>query len=100
MQQAFSKHGPLGFGELRVQFHVKSLRGGRVSEPGSLRVRDFRLDRDYWVLEMRTKGDRGNIVAIHSDCQAAIWRYLAASRLGDQPDAPLFLAARAGQNTG
>ncbi len=80
--------------------HVFFYTGGRVSEPGSLRVRDFRLDREYWVLEMHTKGDRGNIVAIHTDCQAAIRRYLAASGHRDQPDAPLFLAARAGQNSG
>lgn len=70
--------------------HIYFYTGCRLSEPGRLRVRDLRKDREYWVLEMTTKGDRTNVIAIHTECQVAIQRYLdVAGHAGDR-DGLLF----------
>lgn len=84
----------------RAILHVYFFTGGRCSEPATLRVKDFRLDRDYWVLEFTTKGEKINTVAIHTECQIALRRYLDASGHDGDPQAPLFLAVKAGKNTG
>lgn len=42
--------------------------GCRVSEPASLRVRDFRQDQGYQVLDFTVKGSTRNRVAIHLEC--------------------------------
>ncbi len=36
----------------RAILHIFFYTGGRCSEPGALKVKDFRMDREYWVLEM------------------------------------------------
>ncbi len=74
----------------RAILHVYFYTGGRVSEPGRLRVRDLRLDRDYWVLEMTTKGDKTNTIAIHNECKAAIQKYLDAAGHGADRNGLLF----------
>ena len=74
--------------------------GGRCSEPARLRVRDFRLDADYWVLELTQKGEKTNTVAIHTECQAALRRYLDFAGHGEDWDRPLFRAVKTGRNTG
>lgn len=84
----------------RAILHVYFYTGGRCSEPGSLRVRDFRQDAEYWVLELTTKGDKTNTVAIHVECQIAIRRYLEAAGHGDDRDTVLFQAVKAGRNMG
>ena len=84
----------------RAILHVYFFTGGRCSEPASLKVKDFRPDADYWVLELTVKGEKTNTVAIHNECQIAIRRYLEASGHGEDRNAPLFLAVKHGQNTG
>ena len=80
--------------------HVYFYTGGRCSEPGSLKVRDFRVDAEYWVLELVGKGDKANTIAIHVECQVAIRRYLAASGHEEDRNAPLFQAVKTGRNRG
>jgi len=84
----------------RAILHVYFYTGGRCSEPGSLKVRDFRQDGEYTVLELTGKGDKANTIAIHIECQIALRRYLAASGHGEDRDMPLFLAVKTGRNTG
>lgn len=84
----------------RAILHVYFFTGGRVAEPASLRVKDFRMDADYWVLEFNTKGDKTNTIAIHTECQIAIRRYLEAAGHGGEPNSPLFQAVKTGQNFG
>jgi len=84
----------------RAILHVFFYTGGRCSEPGALKVRDFRMDREYWVLDMTIKGQKTNTVAIHTECQIAIHRYLQASGHGQELSAPLFLAVKKGKNFG
>lgn len=84
----------------RAILHVYFFTGGRVAEPASLRVKDFRMDADYWVLEFTTKGDKSHTVAIHTECQIAIRRYLEAAGHGGEPNAPLFQAVKTGRNLG
>ena len=81
--------------------------GARCSEPGRLKVKDLMLDRGYWVLRFKTKGEKINTVAIaaeeeetDSECLGAIRAYLAISGHADDAEAPLFLAIKYGQNTG
>ncbi|MEM9494304.1 MAG: tyrosine-type recombinase/integrase [Myxococcota bacterium] len=59
-------------------------------EPAMLRVKDFRLDRDYWVLKFTTKGEKANTVATHTECQIALRKYLGASGHDGDPQAPLY----------
>lgn len=84
----------------RAILHVYFFTGGRVAEPASLSVKDFRMDADYWVLEFNTKGDKTNTIAIHTECQIAIRRYLEAAGHGEEPTAPLFQAVKTGRNFG
>lgn len=84
----------------RAILHVFFFTGGRCSEPAKLKVRDFRPDADYWVLEMMTKGEKTNTIAIHIECQAAIRRYLEASGHGEDRTSPLFQAVKSGNNCG
>ena len=74
--------------------------GARIAEPTTLRVRDFRMDADYWVLEFKVKGDKTNVVAIHTECQIAIRRYLDQAGQGNNLNAPLFQATKRGNNSG
>lgn len=74
----------------RALLHVYFYTGCRLSEPGSLRVSDLRKDRDYWVLEMTTKGDQTNTIAIHTECQVAVQKYLDVSGHGDDRNGLLF----------
>lgn len=90
----------------RALLHVYFFTGGRCSEPGTLRVKDFRQDRGYWVLEFTIKGGKSNIVAIaevddpNAECAQAILEYLEHSGHGFEDTKPLFLAVKHGQNTG
>ena len=84
----------------RAILHVFFYTGGRVAEPSGLKVKDFHQDREYWVLDMVIKGGKQNTVAIHTECQIAIHRYLQFAGHGSEPEAPLFKAVKYGQNTG
>ena len=84
----------------RAILHVYFYTGGRCSEPGALRVRDFRQDGEYWVLELTVKGGKTNTVAIHTECQIALRRYLEVSGHSEDRDGVLFRAVKAGRNTG
>jgi len=84
----------------RAILHVYFYTGGRCSEPGALRVRDFRQDGEYWVLELTVKGGKTNTVAIHTECQIALRRYLEASGHGEDRDRVMFQAVKKGRNTG
>jgi len=80
--------------------------GCRCMEPGTLTVGDFGIDRGYWVLTFTVKGEKKNKVALaefdaqEAECVQAILDYLDASGHRHDQDAPLFLAARPGKNTG
>lgn len=80
--------------------HVFFYTGGRCSEPAALKVKDFRMDREYWVLEMTIKGEKTNTIAIHTECQIAIHQYLRAAGHGDEMHSPLFRSVKAGNNFG
>lgn len=80
--------------------HVFFYTGGRCSEPSSLKVKDFRMDREYWVLEMTIKGEKTNTIAIHTECQIAIHQYLQAAGHSGELDSPLFRAVKSGNNFG
>jgi len=74
----------------RALLHVYFYTGARCTEPGRLRVKDFRFDRDYSVLDFTIKGDKRNTVAIHPECATAVREYLDASEHGTEQDAYLF----------
>jgi len=84
----------------RAILHVYFFTGGRCSEPAALKVKDFRQDGEYWVLEMTGKGDKTNTIAIHVECQIALREYLYVSGHDRDRNAPLFLAAQSGKNLG
>lgn len=84
----------------RALLHVYFYTGGRCSEPAKLKVKDFRMDGDYWVLELTLKGDKTNTVAIHTECQIALSNYLEAAGHGSDPQHWLFQAVKKGRNTG
>ena len=84
----------------RAILHVLFYAGARISEPAKLKVRDFRMAADYWVLEFVTKGERTNVVAINQECQIALRRYLAEAGHENDLNAPLFQATKAGNNHG
>ena len=84
----------------RAILHIFFYTGGRCSEPGALRVKDFRMDREYWVLEMTVKGEKTNTIAIHTECQIAIHHYLQAAGHGNELQTPLFRAIKSGNNYG
>ncbi len=81
----------------RAILHVYFYTGGRVSEPGRLKVKDFRPDREYWVLELTTKGDKTNTVAIHPECQSAIRQYLDEAGHGEDRNGYLFRPVKNGK---
>lgn len=84
----------------RAILHIFYYTGGRCSEPGALKVKDFRMDREYWVLEMTVKGDKTNTIAIHTECQIAIRHYLDAAGHENELHTPLFRAVKSGKNFG
>lgn len=84
----------------RALLHIYYYTGKRCSEPGSLRVKDLRMDRGYWILEMTVKGGKTSTVAIHPECQIAIQEYLDASDHSGAPSSPLFRSVKAGKNMG
>jgi len=84
----------------RAILHVFFYTGGRVSEPSKLKVKHFRQDQEYWVLDMTVKGGKRNTIAIHTECQIALHRYLQAAGHGDDLEAPLFKAVQLANNQG
>ena len=52
----------------RALLHVYFYTGARCTEPTLLRVEDFRIDRDYSILDLTIKGNKRNTVAIHPEC--------------------------------
>lgn len=111
LEAPLTHKGDRGISELqklrdRAILHVFFWTGGRCSEPAALKVKDFRIDRGYWVLEFTTKGDNTNVVALaefdaqEAECVQAILDYLEASGHKYDKDAPLFMAVKSGQNTG
>lgn len=78
----------------RAILHVLFYTGCRVSEVGSLRVKDFFEDGGYWVLEFLVKGGTRNRLAIHPELQLALRAYLARTGHAPEREAPLFLAVQ------
>ena len=83
----------------RALLHVYFYTGGRVSEPGRLRVKDFRPDREYWVLDLTTKGDKTNTIAIHLEYQVALRTYLDTAVHGEDRNGFLFRPVQNGSKT-
>lgn len=77
--------------------HVYFYTGARCSEPGRLKIKDFRFDREYSVLDFTIKGNKRNTVAIHPECAETVRTYLDASDHGTDPDAYLFQAMSNGK---
>jgi len=74
----------------RALLHVYFYTGARCSEPGYLKVKDVRFDREYTVLDFTIKGGKRNTVAVHPECAQAIRDYLEVAGHGGDPDAFLF----------
>lgn len=67
----------------RALLHVYFYAGSRVSEPCNLKVKDLMMDKGYWVLDFKVKGDKQIRVAIHPECVNAIQEYLDVAGHGD-----------------
>ncbi|MFK7846068.1 MAG: tyrosine-type recombinase/integrase [Rhodothermales bacterium] len=80
--------------------HMLFFTGCRISEPGQLLVKDLYDDEGYLMLRLTVKGGQQKSVEVHHALRQALDRYLAMCGHGDQPDSPLFLAVKPGQNTG
>lgn len=81
----------------RALLHVYFYTGARCSEPGRLKVKDVRFDREYTVLDLIIKGNKRNSVAIHPECAKAIREYLDAAEHSDDGEAFLFQAVKNGK---
>lgn len=77
--------------------HIYFYTGARCTEPGRLKVKDFRFDRDYAVLDFTIKGGKRNTVAIHPECAETVRTYLDASDHGIDPEAWLFQPIKNGK---
>ena len=78
----------------RALLHVFFYTGCRVSEPASLRVKDFGWDQGYRILDFTVKGGKRNRVAIHPDCSAALDLYLEAAGHREDRQGSLFRAVK------
>jgi integrase/recombinase XerD len=74
--------------------HILFYTGCRISEVGTLKVKDFYEDGGYFVLDFTVKGGKKNKIAIHQELQIALRRYLSASGHGSENNAPLILALK------
>lgn len=74
--------------------HTFAYTGCRLSEPTTLRVGDFYESQGYFGLNFTVKGGKENWIAIHTELQLALRRYLAMSGHGNDKDAYLFQAGR------
>ena len=83
----------------RALLHIYFYTGARCSEPGRLRVRNLRFDREYTVLDLTIKGNKRNTVAIHPECARTIRDYLDVAGHGLDADALLFQPVK-GASTG
>ena len=81
----------------RALLHVFFYVGTRCSEPTKLKVKDFRFDQEFRILELTVKGNKKNTVAINPVCAQAISEYLDAAGHGDQPDSFLFQPVQNGR---
>ncbi len=81
----------------RALLHIYFYTGARCSEPGLLKVKDLRFDREYSVLDLTIKGNKRNTIAIHPECVKAIREYLDMAEHGDVPEAFLFQSVRNGK---
>jgi len=81
----------------RALLHIFFYVGTRCSEPTNLKVKDFRFDQEYRILDLTIKGNKRNTVAINPVCAQAISEYLEASGHGDQPDDFLFQPVQNGK---
>lgn len=75
---------------LNVLFYT-GCREGAVSK---LKVGDFYERSGYFVLDIREKGDKENVVAIHPNLQAALRQYLGAASHGSDKNAPMFIGVK------
>lgn len=80
--------------------HIYFYTGARCTEPGRLKIKDFRFDREYSVLDFTIKGNKQNTIAIHPECADAVRAYLDASDHGVDPEAFLFQPIRNGKENG
>lgn len=81
----------------RALLHVYFYTGARCSEPGRLKVKDMRFDREYTVLDLTIKGNKRNTIAIHPECVLAIREYLEVAEHAENPDALLFQPVKNGK---
>ena len=79
-------------------FHLFAYSGCRISEPSKLKVANFHMDRDYWVLDFTVKGGKKNRLAIHIELQIALRRYLTMAGHHNNPDAFIFQRYRKWKN--
>jgi integrase/recombinase XerD len=84
----------------RAILHVFWYTGARCTEPTMLKIKDFREDRGYPILEFTVKGGKTNTVAINTECQLAIQEYLDVAGHGGHANEWLFKAVKSGRNTG
>ena len=77
--------------------HIYFYTGARCSEPGRLKIKDFRFDREYSVLDFTIKGGKRNTVAIHPECAETVRSYLNASDHGIDPETWLFQPIKNGK---
>ncbi len=81
----------------RALLHIYFYTGARCSEPGRLKIKDLRFDREYTVLDFTIKGNKRNSVAVHPECAKAIREYLEVAKHGSDPDAFLFQPVKNGE---
>ncbi len=81
----------------RALLHIYFYTGARCSEPGRLKIKHVRFDRDYTVLDFTIKGNKHNTVAIHPECAKAIREYLEVAGHGDNPESFLFQPVKNGK---
>lgn len=70
--------------------HIFFYTGCRIAEIGSLKVKDYQVDRGYPVLDFIVKGDKRNKMAINQELKRMLDVYLERSGHGKEPDCPLI----------
>lgn len=81
----------------RAILNVFFYTGARCTEPTRLRVKDFKYDAEFPVLEFTIKGGKTHTVAINLECATAVREYLDQSPHSRDPDAYLFQPVRNGK---
>ena len=80
--------------------HLLFYSGTRIGAPGTIKVKDFYLDKGFYVLKWRKKGGQNQIIPVHPELQGALLHYLAKSEHSQDQEAPLFAPVKTGNNKG